>query len=185
MNAGPVSADPVNAGPGDELVDIVDDADRVVRVVTRAEMRGQRLRHRAVFVAVVDHRDRVVVHQRAAWKDVWPSAWDLCFGGVVAAGESWSGAAARELAEEAGLHDVELTPLGAPFDYEDDAVRLVGRAYLVRSDAPVNPVDGEVAALDRVPRAELAAWAAQRRVCPDSLHGVLPALVGLTGPNAG
>ena len=42
----------VTGSPGDELVDVVDDDDRVVATVTRAAMRAERLRHRAVFVVV-------------------------------------------------------------------------------------------------------------------------------------
>ena len=38
----------VSASSDRELVDVIDEHDRVVRVVTRAEMRAQRLRHRAV-----------------------------------------------------------------------------------------------------------------------------------------
>ncbi|MEN9507404.1 MAG: hypothetical protein RI958_3330, partial [Actinomycetota bacterium] len=40
------------AAAGSELVDVVDDDDRVVGTVTRAEMRAGRLMHRAVFIAV-------------------------------------------------------------------------------------------------------------------------------------
>ena len=99
---------------GGELVDWVGEDDSVLAVVSRERMRRERLLHRAVFVAVLDGSDRVVVHRRAAWKDVWPSAWDVCFGGVVAAGESWDEAARRELAEEAGLEGVEPVPMGEP-----------------------------------------------------------------------
>ena len=64
------------------------------------------------YVVVLRPGDRVVVHQRAAWKDVAPSAWDLAFGGVCGVGEGWLESATRELAEEAGLTDVPLTDLG-------------------------------------------------------------------------
>jgi len=168
----------VSASTGDELVDWVDEQDRVLSVVTRARMRRERLRHRAVFVAVLDGRGRVVVHQRAAWKDVWPSAWDVCFGGVVAASESWVDAARRELAEEAGVH-AEPVPLGEPFRFDDEAVSLIGRSFVVTTDEPVRAVDGEVAAIERVPLSELAAWCRGRQVCPDSLRHVLPALSAL------
>lgn len=164
--------------PAGEPVDWIDETDRVLGVVDRARMRAERLRHRAVFVAVIDTSDVVVVHRRAGWKDVWPSAWDLCFGGVVAAGETWDDAARRELAEEAGLVGVDLEPLGDPFLFDDESVSLLGRAYLARTDAPIVPQDGEVAELDRVPRAGLVAWAEGRVVCPDSLRRVLPLLAG-------
>jgi 8-oxo-dGTP pyrophosphatase MutT (NUDIX family) len=166
----------MTVGPAGELVDWIDDDGRVLAVVGRDRMRAERLRHRAVFVAVVDRADVVVVHRRAAWKDVWPSAWDLCFGGVVAAGEAWEDAARRELAEEAGLVEVTLEPLGEPFRFDDESVSLLGRVYLARTDDPVTPQDGEVAELDRVHRSDLATWAAERVVCPDSLRCVLPLL---------
>lgn len=176
-DARPAGSDPPSGDPAAEPVDHVDEHDRVLEVVSRARMRRERLRHRAVFVVVVDGDDAVVVHRRAAWKDVWPSAWDICFGGVVAAGEEWEAAARRELAEEAGLHDVVLEPLGEPFRFEDDRVALLGRAYLVRTDRPVRPADGEVVAVERVPRSDLAAWSAGRELCPDSRSAILPLLV--------
>ena len=69
----------------DELVDLVDEDDNVVEVVTRAEMRarGERARHRACYVAVLTSSDELVVHRRADWKDVYPGYWDVCFGGVL------------------------------------------------------------------------------------------------------
>ena len=45
----------------------------------------------------------VLVHQRAADKDVWPSMWDVMVGGVVSAGETYEVAARRELNEEIGV----------------------------------------------------------------------------------
>ena len=96
-----------------ELVDVVDPDGRVLEVVTRAEMRRRRLRHRTVFVAVVDPDERrLLVHRRADWKDTAPGWWDIAFGGVVAAGEGWDDAAVRELEEEAGVR-APLEPLGA------------------------------------------------------------------------
>ena len=53
-----------------ELVDIVDDDDRVVATVTRAEMRAGRLRHRCVFLVVRRSDGRVLVHQRSSAKDI-------------------------------------------------------------------------------------------------------------------
>jgi 8-oxo-dGTP pyrophosphatase MutT (NUDIX family) len=166
---------------GEELVDWVDEDDRPLGVVSRARMRRERLRHRAVFVVVVDGADRVIVHRRADWKDVWPSAWDICFGGVLAAGEEWEAGARRELAEEAGVTGVALVPFGGTFRFDDERVSLVGRLWLVRTDREVVPADGEVVAVDRVPRTGLAAWAAGRTVCPDSRQVVLPLLLAPPG----
>lgn len=172
------------ADAANELVDRVDEEDRVLERVSRGWMRRQRLGHRAVYIVVLDGADRVVVHQRAAWKDVWPGAWDVAFGGVLNAGEGYDAAARRELAEEAGLDGLPLIPLGAPFRYRDHQVDLHGRAYWVRTDRTVRAIDGEVEALAKVPVAELALWAAVHLVCPDSRQCVVPLvqLIPLVGP---
>ena len=69
-------------GSADELVDVVDEHDVVTAVVTRSEMRSQRLRHRTVFIAVTNPSGDVLVHRRADHKDVWSGRWDLAAGGV-------------------------------------------------------------------------------------------------------
>jgi 8-oxo-dGTP pyrophosphatase MutT (NUDIX family) len=160
----------------DELVDLVDEHDSVVEVVTRAEMRarGEAARHRACYVAVVTGDDRLVVHKRADWKDVYPGWWDVCFGGVLGAGEAWDDAARRELLEEAGVAAEVVALGGGP--WEMPGVKLIGRVYLARSDGPFTCPDGEVVELDHVPLAELADWLEGRDVCPDSVDLVIPHL---------
>ncbi len=163
-----------------ELVEEVDADGEVVRVVTRAEMRAGRLRHRCTYVVVLTPDDEVWVHRRAEWKDVAPGWWDLAFGGVCDVGETWRESARRELAEEAGLHveDGELEPLGE-VDFTDDHGSLVGRAFVVRTDAVPVCNDGEVVEVDRVPRAELERWMTGRRVCGDTASCVAPMLAAL------
>jgi len=158
----------------DDLVDVVDDDDRVIGTTTRARMRAERLRHRAVYVVVRTTDDRVVVHRRAEWKDVYPGAWDCCFGGVLDAGEAWEAAAARELAEEAGI-TAELREVGAG-RFDDGGSPVVGRIFEAVHDGPYPCPDGEVVEVRTVPRAELAAFLAGRPHCPDSAALVLPLL---------
>jgi 8-oxo-dGTP pyrophosphatase MutT (NUDIX family) len=130
---------------GDELVEVVDEHDRVVDVVTRRRMRADVLRHRAVYIAVQGSDGRLLVHQRSFDKDVKPGAWDIAVGGVVAAGESYDDAAVRELAEEIGVSGVTLRPIGGgPF--ADEHYQLIGRCYHVVSDGPFAFTDGEIIA---------------------------------------
>jgi isopentenyldiphosphate isomerase len=164
----------------DELVEVVDEHGAVVRVVTRADMRARNLLHRMAAVAVVTRAGEVVAHRRADWKDIWPGRWDVCFGGVPGVGEGWREAAARELAEEAGVA-VEPSALRelAQGIFTDDDVAAVGRIFLARHDGPFHPADGEVAELALVPLGELDAWLAGRALCADSEALVVPLLRGL------
>jgi isopentenyldiphosphate isomerase len=148
---------------------------RPVRVVTRAEMRARNLLHRAVYVLVVDGAGRLLVHRRADWKDVWPSRWDVAFGGVAGVGETPLENARRELAEEAGV-EAALEPLGGG-RYEDGEVRVVGDAFLARSEGPFRFADGEVVETAWVPLSELPAWLAGRSLCPDGVAIALPLLL--------
>ncbi len=161
------------ADAGSELVDVVDDADRVVRVVTRAEMRRDRLRHRCTFVVVRTSAGGVLVHRRSDDKDLWPGAWDLAVGGVVGAGEDWEPAARRELAEEVGVTGVELVELGRG-EYRDDHVDEVARIWTATWDGPVTFPDGEVAEAFVVDPVDVAARLGRDRFVPDSVSLVWP-----------
>jgi len=165
---------------GDELVEVVGPDGSVQRVVTRAEMRAGRLRHRCTFVVVRSSDGRVLVHLRSPHKDLWPSRWDLCCGGVVTAGEDWEAAARRELAEEVGVvagpgSPPELVPLGE-VTYEDDDVCEVGRVWTITHDGPFTFADGEVVEARFVSVADLGAMMAELPFVADSAAVVAPLL---------
>jgi isopentenyldiphosphate isomerase len=162
----------VTGAPGDEPVESVDPDGRVERIVSRRAVREGNLRHRGTFVVVRNSRDEVLVHQRAAWKDIWPSRWDIAFGGICGVGESWAVAAARELAEEAGIA-ADLVDLG-PVRFESDETRVVGRVFGARHDGPGTFPDGEVVDHAWVPCTELEPWARTHELCDDSAAVVLP-----------
>ena len=174
----PGDADPAGSASV-EPVEVVDETGAVLQVVTRAEMRAQRLRHRCVYIVVVDLDERLVVHQRALWKDVWPGRWDVAFGGVVGVGEEWGDAALRELEEEAGVQ-AGLQEIGGGA-YDDFDVSVLGRVYLARHDGPFDFPDGEVVQADRIPLDDVEGWIAEHELCPDSLTLAATAL-GLLAP---
>lgn len=155
-------------------MEVVDGSGAVLDVVERAEMRARRLRHRAVFIAVVDPSGRVLVHRRSDLKDLWPGRWDLAAGGVVGVGEAWDDAARRELAEELGITD-PVEHLGGGV-FEDDDVAVVGEVYRCRSEGPVRFADGEVVEARWVTPAELDDMRAEVAFVPDSVALVLPLL---------
>ncbi|MBI2705552.1 MAG: NUDIX domain-containing protein [Actinobacteria bacterium] len=169
--------------PGGELVDVVDEHGAVVAQATRAEVRAGRLRHRCVFVLVLSlDGERLLVHQRADWKDVWPSRWDIAFGGVLLAGETFAAGAARELAEEVGVSGTPLELVGDG-RYDDGAVSELAGVYRARSDGPFSFPDGEVVATEWVALDAIDEWRAGRLLCPDSVALALP-LVGAAPPRS-
>lgn len=159
-----------------ELVEEVDEGGRVLSVVSRADVRRRNLRHRAVYVLVLDSGGRLLAHRRADWKDVWPGRWDVAFGGVAGVGEAPGDTARRELAEEAGVQ-APLEPLGGG-RYEDGEVRVLGEVFMARSDGPFTFPDGEVVETAWVAPDGLPAWVGGRLLCPDSVAIALPLLSG-------
>ncbi|MEV6671605.1 NUDIX domain-containing protein [Streptomyces sp. NPDC051162] len=131
--------------PADEVLDIVDEQDRVVGQAPRGEAYARGLRHRCVFVRARDAAGRVFVHRRTAQKLVFPSRYDMFVGGVVGAGESYDEAALREAEEELGVSGLPApTPLFR-FLYDAPGQSWWSAVYEVRCDAAVSPQESEVA----------------------------------------
>lgn len=163
-------------GSETELVDIVDDDDRVIATVTRKEMRAGRLQHRAVSVAVMGSDRRLLVHRRADDKDVWPGMWDMAAGGVVAAGETYEDAAHRELSEELGVDVADFHHLGEG-RFVDESVALIGRGYLAVHDGPFTFTDGEIAEVRWVTADQLHELMTTERFVPDNVELLSPLLL--------
>lgn len=159
-----------------ESVAWIDEHDNVIEFVPRSRMRAERLRHRAVFVAVTDGSGRILVHRRSPAKDVWPGWCDIAVGGVVTADESYDEAARRELAEEIGLVGIEPEPIdgGVPRPYDDETVSLLGRCYQVVSTGPFTFADGEIVDAWWVARDAMTDAIGGENFLPDSIDLVLP-----------
>jgi isopentenyldiphosphate isomerase len=155
-------ANPSN--PGDELVDVVDDAGNTIRVVTRREMRAGRLPHRCVYVLVFDTRGNLFIHLRTPTKDIWPGRWDICIGGVLAAGETFDVGVGREVREELGI-DVPVEPLW-PFRY---GAEIHGMVYRGVSEGPFRLQVEEIVRGEFVLPEEVLARAQREPFCPDGV----------------
>ena len=166
--------------PIDELIEHVDVDGNVLAIVTRGEMRMATLRHRCTYVFVVRPSAQLVVHRRAEWKSIYPGFWDLAFGGICGAGEPWETAAARELAEEAGVSDRPLIELGS-LRYDAHDGHIVGWAYVVVTDDIVVPTDGEVVDVDEIPLDRVGEWLDHHVVCSDTATAALPLLTAWQG----
>jgi 8-oxo-dGTP pyrophosphatase MutT (NUDIX family) len=128
--------------------------------------------HRATYIAVVNDRLELAIHQRAATKDLWPSYWDLAAGGVLGIDETPQDGAVRELAEELGI-TAPLAHLGTAL-YEDTDVSVLGDIFLARHNGPFDYVDGEVQRAEWISLDDLRVALPTRSFCPDSVELVLP-----------
>ena len=129
---------------GAELVDVVDEADRVLRQATRADMRRDNLLHRVVAIACLDSRGRMYLHRRTLTKDLFPGYCDVFTAGCVGAGETYLDAARRELEEELGIVGPEPVPLFR-HRYEGPETRSHTQVFQVVWDGPIVHQPSEVA----------------------------------------
>ncbi|MFF4212345.1 NUDIX hydrolase [Streptomyces sp. NPDC001796] len=154
----------------DELLDIVDEDDRVVGQSPRGEAYAQGLRHRCVFVLARDGDGRVFVHRRTPTKLVFPSLYDMFVGGVVGAGETYDDAALREAEEELGVSGLPRPEPLFKFLYDDGTGRSWwSSVYQVICELPVNPQAEEVAWHAFLPEEEVERRLPQWEWVPDGL----------------
>lgn len=83
----------------EEIVDLVDENDRVIGRAPRREVRARNLLHREVAAIVRNPRGEIYVHRRTGTKDVFPGMHDMFIAGVVTSGESYEDSIKRELSE--------------------------------------------------------------------------------------
>ncbi|MEV4110631.1 NUDIX domain-containing protein [Nonomuraea sp. NPDC049695] len=86
-----------------ELIERVDDLDRVLGTVDRGEAERRGWLHRIATTICRDEVGRILVLRRSERHTRFPGHYDVLVGGAVGIGESYEEAAARELAEELGV----------------------------------------------------------------------------------
>ena len=154
-----------------ELVDIVDTDDRVIGRATRAEVRAQKLRHRATYILVFNSRGQLFVHRRTATKDVYPSYYDVAVGGIVGAGEGYDDGARRELAEELGISAAPRPIL--KFQYSDGDNLVNGRVYSCASDGPFRLQADEIVSGEWLDLDVVLERTRKDPFCPDGIEALL------------
>ena len=85
----------------DELFDVIDEMDQVLRQEQRSVVHARGLMHRSVNMFVFNPQGELLLQKRSANKDEFPSLlWTSSASGHVDAGEIYEQAAAKELLEE-------------------------------------------------------------------------------------
>ncbi len=87
----------------EEMFDVVNERNEIIRQERRSEVHRQNLLHRAVHVFIRNRRGELLLQKRSSQKDVAPNTWDSSAAGHLAAGEGYDEAAQREVKEELGV----------------------------------------------------------------------------------
>lgn len=171
-----------------ELIEIVDENNLILKPRLRFEMRRDKLIHRATYAFIRNSCNYYYVQKRSSLKDYCPGFFDPTPGGVVAAGESFEVSNAREVEEEMGIKNVPMEHLFT-FYYEDQRVKCFGDAWEVVYDGPLQLQVEEVESVHMMSMAEILERSeAGENFTPDSIHACkeyvkMKGLLEPTGPN--
>ncbi len=91
----------------EEMVDVVDEQDNVIRTATRTEAQQEDLRHRLAVVCIFNSNGDMLVQWRTHTKKTAPRLFTASVVETLSAGESYADAAKRGMQEELGI-DLEL-----------------------------------------------------------------------------
>ena len=141
----------------DELIEVVDDFDEPVLVVSAFEARRQKLRRRVVLVLLHDTRGRLYLQHRGKQKATYPGLWDVSASGHVRANEAREDAARRELYEELGVKASGMAYLAAYATSPEHGNTHVTLFHATAPAARPAPDNKEVDDIIAVEKHELAA----------------------------
>ena len=144
------------------MIDVVDDADDVLRSAPRQLVHAKKWLHRAVHVFVFNAAGQLYLQRRSCTKASAPNKWVSSCSGHVDAGEEYLKAAQRELGEEIGL----LLSCDAllPIVKESPCLATGGEfvwVYSCQSEGPFTLDPEEVSDGQWIDCQDLAHWLAQ------------------------
>jgi 16S rRNA (adenine1518-N6/adenine1519-N6)-dimethyltransferase len=144
----------------EELFDVVDEHDRVIRQAPRSAVHARQWLHRAVHVFVFNSAGELLIQKRSRLKDEYPGRYTSSASGHLSAGETYEAAAVRELAEELSLcrplEFLHKFPAGPETSYEHAVL------YRTVTDDPVQCDPDEITGVEYHSLEELADWVARR-----------------------
>lgn len=143
------------AAPAEELIDQVDEEDRVLGQVPRLEAYARRANFRVVHVFLFDPHGRLLLHQLSDAKKTHPGAWGSSVAGAVRAGETPAAAARRELREELGVRGARLRYLGKTRLDDAGVTKFLSLFAAVHERGDLRPDPAEIAAVEFLPVGEV------------------------------
>ncbi len=127
----------------EEMIDVVDENDKVIDVKPRSEIKNKAILHRGAHTFVLNSKKEIFVHQRASKKKDEPLLWAMFTGGFVSSGEEYEEAALRELEEEIGIKADRLEFIG-DYRYKVETDDWFGKLYRYVSDEEIRLQEEEI-----------------------------------------
>lgn len=154
-----------------ETIAWVDEHDRLLGALPRAELRQRRLIGRGTFILLFNAAGQLCAQRRTLSKAVYPGYWDAAAGGMVQADESYALSAQRELHEELGVCEVPLAAHGT-FFFDQPGNRLWCALFSAVWDGPVQPQPEEISEVCFLAPADVLERASHEPWCPDSIEAL-------------
>lgn len=146
-----------------ELLDVVDEQDKVIGQRTRKEIHEEKLLHRAIHIFLQNKSgDEIYLQKRSHLKDSHPCKWDSSASGHLDAGEDYGVSAVRELWEEVWVKPKgELTKI-LKLDACDETDQEFVEVYLAEAKGRIRVHGKEVDSGRFFPLALLDEWVEKR-----------------------
>ena len=146
---------------GEEMFDVVDEQDNVLKQEKRDVVHSNNLLHRAVHVLVFNKRKELLLQKRSILKDKFPNVWDSSAAGHLDAGEDYESCVFRELNEELGVTEVDIQKIAKLEPSEKTGWEWIG-LYLARYDGALRVPCSEVYATEWFPIGLVSDWVKAR-----------------------
>jgi isopentenyldiphosphate isomerase len=132
----------------EEMFEVVDKDGKVLDQKPRSEVHARGLRHKGVYLIILDRKGHIFLQQRAKDKDLMPSAWDLSVAEHLKPSETFTEAAQRGAREELGVKVRNLKLLGKMsfhFKYPGGEIdNELNHLFYSEFEGKINFKDGEV-----------------------------------------
>src|SRR3989338_6341153 len=114
----------------EEMLDVVDEDDRVIKVTSSDDARRRNLRTRASHIIIMDRKGNLLIQKRAAGKKIYPSLWEIGVGETIQTGESYESAAIRGMSEELNLTiSMKNIKFLCDYKFEDEITKRIWKIY--------------------------------------------------------
>jgi len=153
----------------DEIVLIVDRDNMETGCAPRHEMLARGLPHRASYILVFNSMGELFIQKRTMSKDVYPGYYDVAAGGVVLDGESYDESAQRELEEELGIGNTEISS-HFTFFHEEGKNQVWGRVYSCIYDGEMSLQEEEIESGFFMTPDKVLAMSEKESFTPDGLY---------------